>query len=54
MNVVPENQFAIVLDRERNMIVDSGRFDECQHTADVLNREYQSTAYVVRMWIEAH
>lgn len=47
---IPENQFAVVRDRERNSIVSSGRYEHCTSLADHMNREYQSTAYVAELW----
>lgn len=47
---VPESQFAVVRDRERRMIVDSGTYEDCVSRADTLNLAYQSTAYVVELW----
>lgn len=51
---IPANQFGVVRDIERNMIVDSGPFEHCSSYADHLNREYQSTAYVAELWRTNH
>lgn len=50
MATIPEGQFSVVKDRERNTIVASGTFEECVTVAKVMNEEYQSTAYVVERW----
>lgn len=50
MKTIPAGQFAVVRDRERNMIVSTGTIEECQRAASVLNENYQSTAYVVEYW----
>lgn len=52
MRTVPENNFAVVRDRERRMIVHAGTFTECLDTADRYNLVYQSTAYVVEAWAD--
>lgn len=49
-SAVPENDFAVVRDRERGIIVESGRYGECVSRAETLNIAYQSTAYVAEMW----
>lgn len=47
---IPAEYFAILKDRERDIVIDSGRYNEMAQAADYWNREYQSTAYVAELW----
>lgn len=48
---VPESDFAVVRDIEREMIVDSGTYSEMVGRAEEYNRIYQSVAYKAELWI---
>lgn len=47
---IPLEVFAVIQDRERQIIVGSGYYDDCVTKAKQLNDAYQSTAYVVERW----
>lgn len=47
---IPVAQFAVVKDRQRQMIVGSGTWETCVELAKNLNTAYQSTAYVPERW----
>lgn len=47
---IPTNHFAILKDRERNIVIDSGRYNEMAEAADYWNLQYQSTAYIAELW----
>ena len=48
---IPINDFAIVYDTERNMVIDCGNYGEMSELADHFNGVYQSRAYQVRPWV---
>lgn len=50
MKTVPINDFAIVYDRERGLVVDTGTYGACQDQAFEMNDKYQSRAYVAQLW----
>lgn len=50
MKTTPENDFAIVRDRERRMVIHAGNYGECSDLAHSYNHLYQSTAYVAELW----
>ncbi len=50
MRATPANDFAIVRDRERNLVVEAGNYGQCVESVAYFNRVYQSTAYVVERW----
>jgi len=50
MKTTPDNDFAVVRDRERRMVVHAGNYAECSDLASSYNNLYQSTAYVAELW----
>lgn len=50
MRTIPANQFAIVKDVQRNLVVGSGTFTECEDQAILFNHVYQTDAYVAKLW----
>lgn len=50
--LIPEDDFSVVKDVERNFIVDSGRHSDMLEKAKLLNTVYQSTAYRTVKWID--
>ena len=48
MKSTPSNDFGIVYDTERKMVIFAGNLSECHTQREWANRHYQSTAYVVR------
>ena len=53
MNGVPTKEFYIIIDTERDMIIASGTEERMREICEILRKEYQSTAYVVRRWVNA-
>lgn len=47
---IKTEDFAVVKDTERDIIVYAGTFAECDEEALSMNRGYQSTAYVAQGW----
>lgn len=52
MKAIPASQFAVVYNRERDMIIATGTIERCREIALTMNHNYQSTAYVARAWKE--
>jgi len=48
---IPVNDFAIVYDTERKMVVECGNYANMESVAKEYNHVYQSTAYQVRPWV---
>lgn len=50
MRATPLEVFAVVVDRERGTVITAGTAEECRTHAATMNREYQTSAYVVEQW----
>jgi len=49
---IPEDDFAVLFDHERDYIVSSGHYNDVKQLADHYNEIYQSTAYSAKRWNE--